>query len=427
MRLAKIKEWSIFQKYFGFEEGIDITNETQVLFRKNVVIKNIIFISNLIYTLIFAIISVGETSNLVLTIICFPVTFLVNNMLKRTIFKNKDDLLKQQIAMYICCFYMFLTAILIYLRLKTSSLGSYLGEVGYILLYYSLVVVSFYQDKKMLKIVFQWVFVIVTILHFTLTYSIISKDYASSVVLFVTKFFVSKEFKDILLRTILLLIFMLVLYSIVNLSVYMQEERKQELIKRRAIQEDFTNVVKKIFDVTLNNKKRSNDEIAQINIEAIMSRKLASLMGMPVDVCDEISDFCTIHIRKSASLNEHLNYDNEEEFDELKSQTLLGSTIISRLELERKTEDIIRAHMEGSNDDEFLSRMRAIQNNRNSQIIMLCEMYVSLRSIKSYKKAFNHKVSMERLTNEYRVYFDADIFDRFVKFQDDFEKIYDEC
>ncbi|UKI49196.1 MAG: hypothetical protein L6U99_10615 [Clostridium sp.] len=34
MRLAKIKEWSIFQKYFGFEEGIDITNETQVLFRK---------------------------------------------------------------------------------------------------------------------------------------------------------------------------------------------------------------------------------------------------------------------------------------------------------------------------------------------------------------------------------------------------------
>ena len=114
----------IFQKYFGFEEGIDITNETQVLFRKNVVIKNIIFISNLIYTLIFAIISVGETSNLVLTIICFPVTFLVNNMLKRTIFKNKDDLLKQQIAMYICCFYMFLTAILIYLRLKTSSLGS---------------------------------------------------------------------------------------------------------------------------------------------------------------------------------------------------------------------------------------------------------------------------------------------------------------
>lgn len=426
MKLAKIKEWSIFEKYFGFESGIDITNETQVLFRKNVVIKNIIFISNLIYTLIFAIISFGEPSNWVLTIICFPVTFLVNSMLKRTIFRNKQDLLKQQIAMYMCCFYMFLTAILIYLRLKTGGLGTTLGEVGYILLYYSLVVVSFYQDKKMLRIVFEWLLVIVTILHFTLTYNIIGKEYASDLWNFVTTFFTTNEFKDILLRTILLLIFMLVLYAIVGVSVYMQEERKQELIKRRSTQEDFTSVVKQIFDVTLNNKRRSAEEISQIELEAQMSKKLASLLGFNPNECESIADFCTIHIRKNVELKESIDYDNDKEFDELKEKTLLGSTIISRLELERKSEDIIRAHMEGSNDEEFLIRMKTIQNNRHSQVIMLCEMYVSLRSIRSYKKAFNHRVAMERLTEQYRVYYDADIFERFVKFQDDFERIYDE-
>lgn len=425
MKLFKIKNWGLFQKFFGFEAGIDITNETQVLFRKNVVIKNIIFISNLIYTLIFAIISFGEPSNWVLTIICFPVTFLINQMLKRTIFKNENDLLKQQIAMFMCSFYMFLTAILIYLRLKTGGLGSERGEVGYILLYYSLVVVSFYQDKKMLKIVFQWLIVIVTVIHFTLTYNIIGKEYASDLQSFLTNFFQSFEFKDILLRTILLLIFMLVLYAIVVVSVYMQEERKQELIKRRSIQEDFTRVVREIFEVTLSNKKRSEEELKQIEIEAIMSKKLGSYLGLSPGINEEIAEFCAIHVDKHVDLPTHINYDDDLQFEGLQKQTVLGSTIISRLELERKGEDIIRAHMEGSNSEEFLTRMKTIQNNTNSQIIMLCEMYVSLRSIKSYKKAFNHRISMERLVEQYQPYFDSLIFERFVKFQDDFEKIYD--
>ena len=38
-----IKNTSFFKEKFGFESGIDITNDNQVLYRKNVVIKNIIF------------------------------------------------------------------------------------------------------------------------------------------------------------------------------------------------------------------------------------------------------------------------------------------------------------------------------------------------------------------------------------------------
>ena len=47
---VKIKNTSFFKDKFGFESGIDITNDNQVLYRKNFVIKNIIFVSNLIFT-----------------------------------------------------------------------------------------------------------------------------------------------------------------------------------------------------------------------------------------------------------------------------------------------------------------------------------------------------------------------------------------
>ncbi len=424
MRLKKIKEWSIFDSMFGFESGIDIANDTEVLFRKNTVIKNIIFLSNLIYTFIFMIVSIGDQSNWVLTLICLPLTFFVNNFLKGMIYKNPKDLLKQQIAMYIACFYMFLTAILIYFKLKTGS-ESYLGEVGYILLYYSLVVCSLYQDKKMLKNVFQVLLIIITVLHFTLTYNIVGEEYANDLLGFIQNFFISKEFRDIFLRTIILCVFYLVVYAIVSMTGYMQEERRKELLKRREIQEDFIKVINEIFDVTLNQNVRSNDDIMQINILSNMSNKLASIMGLNPQKCNEIKEYALCHVTLNINFKKQDNMNEEEYFELLRTKTTSGSIVIRRIQLERKTEDIIRAHMEESNNDEFSMKMKSIQNNLESQIIMLCDMYITLRSIRSYKKAYSHRITMQYLEEQFKEYYDVNLFDRFIKFQHDFEEIYD--
>lgn len=420
----KIKKMKIFDNMFGFESGIDITDDNQVLYRKNVVIKNIIFVSNLIYTLIFTIISFGEKSNWLLTILMFPVTFLVNHALNKTINKDPNDKMTQTVAMYLASFYMFLSAIIIYFKLKNGSLV-FLQECGYILLYYSLAVVAFYQNKKMLKVVCEWVMVLVTILHFTVTYNILFSEEAMDITLFVTSFLVSDGFKDIIIRTVLLAVFMLVLYSSVAMSGYMQEERKKELMKRREVQEDFTNVVTKIFDVTLDNDSKSEDDIRDIMIVSKMSKKLASLVGLSKDESEEIENFAKVHIeRKIQFLSENKNED--EKFAYLREQTSLGSIIISRLQLERKCEEIIRATFEGSNNEEFIFRMRKIQNEISSQIILICDLYVTMRSIKSYKKAYNHKLTFQYMTEQFRSYFDVTIFERFTRFGDEFEKIYDE-
>ncbi|MBD5390734.1 hypothetical protein HDR67_01870 [bacterium] len=420
----KIKNTKFFNNAFGFESGIDIANDTQVLYRKNIVIKNIIFLSNVVFTVIFTLLSFGEDSNIILAVLLGIVTFVLNLYLKRSINKNPNDHTSQKIASYLSCFYMLALAIVIYVKLKFGSIV-YLKECGYILLYYSLAVCSFYQDKRLLKTVFAWTLIIVTILHFSITYEIITSDIATNMNKFFTEFFVSEEFRDILLRTLLLCIFMLVLYCIVAMSGYMQEERKKELMKRREVQEDFANVITNIFEVTLDKSSRSEEDKQNIYIVSKMARRLSELLSLPEEEIDMIEIKSKIHIEQSVDFLLSDEMQDDEKYALLKEQTNLGSIIISRLQLERKCEAIIRSTFEGSNTKEFVQRMNSIQYETPAQVILICELYVTMRSIKSYKKAYNHKVTMQYINDHFSVYFNGDVFERFDRFKDEFEKIYD--
>lgn len=421
---SKFKNNKTFDNWFGFESGVDITDETKVLYRRNNVIKRIIFLSNLVFSGLFALLSFGESSNVLLTIILFPLTFIVNAGLKKTINKAPDDHNTQELASYIASFYMILISIVIYVKLKFGSIV-YLQECGYILLYYSLAICSLYQNKKLMKTIFQWTLVIVTILHFTVTYNVLFSEAAKDILEVLKVIFVSDVGRDILIRTLLLGLFMIVLYSIVSIGEFMQEERKNELIKRRQVQEDFTNVVTKIFDVTLNRASRNNDDYENIVIVSKMASNLGRLLNLSEAEVNEIEQIAKIHVEKQVNFISTAGGSEDEKFALLKEQTDLGSIIISRLQLERKCEDIIRSTFEGSNNDEFVKRMKKIQNEVSSQIILICELYVSMRSIKSYKKAYNHKLTIQYMTDQFRVYFDGDIFEHFLRFKDQFEEIYE--
>ncbi|MDE6661022.1 MAG: hypothetical protein K2J93_04320 [Anaeroplasmataceae bacterium] len=420
----KIKNTKFFNNAFGFESGIDIANETQVLYRKNIVIKNIIFLSNLVFTIIFTVLSFGEKSNFLLAGLLGIATFVMNIYLKRSINRDPNNHTSQEIASYFSCFYMLALAIVIYIKLKFGEI-KYLQECGYILLYYSLAICSFYQNKKLLKTVFVWTLIVVTFLHFAVTYTIITSDVATDIRKIFTEFFVTEEFRDILLRTILMCIYMLVLYCIVAMSGYMQEERKKELMKRREVQEDFTNVVTKIFEVTLDNSSRSVEDKQNIYIVSKMSRRLAELLNLSEEEIDLVETQSKIHIEQSVNFSPDSSMNEDEKYSLLKDQTSLGSIIISRLQLERKCEAIIRSTFEGSNTEEFIKRMNSIQNEISAQVILMCELYVTMRSIKSYKKAYSHKVTMQYLSEHFNVYFDRNVFERFDRFKDEFEKIYD--
>lgn len=431
LNLPKLKFKGLISRLFGIEYDIDITDDTAMLYRRNIVVKNIIFFSNLIYTLIFMILSISDknSNNIAITIVLFPVTFVVNHTLKKLINGNEHDPVKQQIASYFCVFYMFLTAILLYIKMRMFTENSageqpIYSDAAYVLIYYSLAVISLYQSPKLIRNIAPYLIVIVTILHFVTTHDVIHKEYTSGIVEFFTKFFISDEFKDILVRTIMLVAFTIVLYALAYITSRMQEQRKIELVKRQEVQDDFTKVVVDMFDVTLNGNQISEGEHQQGPLLETMVVKLSSILGLSPTEIERNKQISTIHLNGKVDLDVSNLTDKDEQFKKLRFQTSIGNDIAKRLELRRKCEDIIRAHTEGWNSDAFIRKTKEIQNDRDSNIILLCDLYITLRSPRNYKRPYSHDASMNLITNEYSIYFDNDIIDRFQRFSNDFEELY---
>lgn len=414
-----------FNDMFGFEKDIDISDETQVLFRRNIVIKNIIFVSNMVYSVLMIILSfiTNTSSNWILTAILFPLTFLLNNTLKKTIYKNKDDNTSQKIAMYFACFYMFLSSVIIYMKMKTSN--SSFGEAGYMLIYYALIITSLYQNKNLLRTISKWFIVIITILHFTITYNMVSTGYEGSTFEQIISFLRSEEFADIILRTIVLCSFILVLYVIVSISQYMQDQRSLELIKRQEVQDDFTSIVGEMFDVTLHNNVISEDEKINVLLVSSVAKRFSLVMGYSKNQVEDLYNFSNIIIEKKVDLNTDLIKSKDEKFEYLREQAKLGNELIKRLELERLADNVVRLSVEGSINESLTEGKYINHKSEEEQIILLSDIYVTLRSLRSYKRPYPHKMTIETLKSEFAKFFDTYLFERFIRFSDEFEKIYD--
>jgi len=366
-----------------------------------------------------------------LTLILFPVTYIVNATLKKLIHDPSHDHVKQQIAMYLAAFYMFLSAILIYFKLKSvgpsyvGETGIDIGEAGYILLYYSLLVVSLYQDKKMLVSVCKWTLVIVTVLHFTLTYNIASAPYANDLLLFVKTFFSTKEFADIALRTLILILFMIVLYSNVQISQYVYAERKKETMKRRGVQTDFSDVVSDLFNVILGMRSLNANDEDHINLVESMSIKLAEQFKLSLNKIGEIKDYVSIHVTERNNLQIiKASSMTESDFLEIRRRSEIGAIVAKRLQLEQKCEDIIRTHIEGVPSKSFKNKMNNIQINVESQIVLLTDSYVTMREAKSYKRPYSHRMTIEFIKKELDEYFDEELIEKFVNNNLVYEEIY---
>ena len=429
----RFEKSTFFQDKFGFENGIDITDDNMVLYRKNIVIKNIVFVVNILYTIIFTIITLGNpsnTSNILLTILLLPVTMLVNYFLGKLINKGPNDNLSQIMAMYVSAFYMFLSSVLVYIKLKygeaDGSGGNYLSEAGYILIYISLLMCAFYQNKKMLTNIFIWVMVLVTILHFTVTYSLVRLANQSNFIDTIVTIFTGTAFRDIIVRTILLAAYMLILFIYVSMTNYMQEERKKEQAKRRKVQDDYIKSIKTVFDITLPKYEITEEDRHENLILTSMVRKLASLLSLKPDEIEDLANYTELIVNSNFELGITEDQTIDERFNQVRKNTDLGEKLIARLELKRKSEDILRHVLDNASDDDYIKKTRNTLTNINDQIILICEIYISMRSVRRYKKAYNHKNTMMTLEKSFKVYFDSLVFDRFSRFDADFEAIYDE-
>ena len=426
-RLLNIKGMGelIFAKFFGFEQGVDITNDVAVLYRRNVVIKNIIFISNLMYSvmlLILSLSSLGQVSDWFFTVVAFPLTYVINKLLRKLINMDPNDKTKQMVAMYVAGFYVFFSAILIYARLYQNP---YFETGAYILMYYAVVVISLYQDKRVLASGFQALLALLTVIHFLWTYNIYGLASGQSIQEFIPYFIRLPEFSDILLRTILFILFYFVVYAIVSMGQYMQEERKQELIKRRQVQKDFAHIVGDLFSVVFSSSHILMDKRHAYQVQQ-MGEKMASYYGIKEDEIKQMNQYSMVHLefQEIKNLDLDMQITEEKTYDQLKEKTEQGALIAKRMQLAQKCLDITRAHLEGTADEKFLQDMLVIQPEISAQIILLADLYITMRKSKPYKRPMPHSQVLKLFSNELGNYFDYDLKERFLKFHDDFAEMF---
>ena len=214
----------LFNRFFGFENEIDITNEVAVLHRRNVVIKNIIFISNLFYSLLLSIFAyVSETTaNWIYPAIFFPFTFFINAIINSLIKIDRHDKTRQQIAMYVMALYVFISVVLVYMRFYHEP---YFETTSYILIYYAIVVISLYQSKSLMLWSSGGMIAAITIIHFTVTYNVSNIAEGKSVIEFLRVFLKDPAFYDLLMRTVIFVIFSVVILR-VSMGHYMQEQEE---------------------------------------------------------------------------------------------------------------------------------------------------------------------------------------------------------
>ncbi|MFH5881162.1 MAG: hypothetical protein ACNA7U_03670 [Candidatus Izemoplasmataceae bacterium] len=418
---------------FNFESGVDILDETSVLYRRNRVIKNILIITNIVF-LLFTLIG-NQNPNYIVIFGFGIVMFTINRTLKSIIKEQPRTLLKQQMAMYIASVYIILASFAVYIKLRVG-IGDSLNttdfsitQAGYVLIYFALVVIALYQDANLLRILFKWVLVLMTVIHVVIMHPLYLQ--ASSIEALYNYLFIDNPNVaiDIILRTLVLIIFNIALYSSVAIGEMMNDKRKEELVKRRDMETDFKAVVGDVFDVisVFNTHSLVEDASSAHRVAEIASR-LGNVLGLSPNVCTEIFEYSKIHVDRVKDLS-ILEYEskevlNERDYQVIREKTILGSIIIKRLQLNQKSEDIIRAHFEKTFDRSFTERMKRIQRSQEGQIILLAEMYEILRQSRNYKTELTHKRAVELLELEFKDYFEPYILDRFIKYSGEFEDYY---
>jgi hypothetical protein len=320
------------------------------------------------YTLILLSLSLFSQSTVaswVVTVLSFPFTFIINQILKKLIHIDKEDKTKQLVAMYVAGFYMFFSSILIYARLYEIP---YYETGAYILIYYALVVISLYQDRKLLSSSFTTLIILLTAIHLLWTYNLSGQAEGYSVSEFIPIFIQSESFLDIVFRTMLFVLFYFVVYAIGSMGQYMQQERKYELMRRRQVQGDFSHIVTDLFSVVFSKSDHLLDSRHAHHVKAL-SLKLANDIGLTEQVRVELGQYVMIHLQyqEIKDIVGSSQQISETGYQKLKEKTELGSMIAKRLQLAQKCEDIIRAHTEGANSEVFVESMIEIHNKQNTE------------------------------------------------------------
>ncbi len=437
-KVSNNKFTNLFRKNFSFDYEVDLDNETSVLHRRNVVIRHIATLVNVVF-LIFSFVGIKE-SNIVLNI-AFWLLMTGLSITTSTLLKKGDvsDISRQKLIMYLECFYLLGMSVFLYIKIWAGfRLDEDLDNMGvteyaildaaYLLIYVSVIIMAFYQRPSLLKVMYLWIFILVTIINIAFLHSDLFKNATSMKEFLEYMFITNKNIAiDILLRTIVLALFFVALYLSVSITSYIEGERIKERSQRMKVESNFVDVVNSVFTAV----KVYNSSTEDVIKEALSAKRIAGVtkvlskaMNYSDSDIETIVSFAKVHIDMMHILSIEDDKISENDFSDITMKTEVASNIMRRLQLSKKAEDIVSTVYENRVTPQFVSNINRTQNDLVSKIVLIASVYDILREERPYHTALNHTRSVEIITKSFTEFFPSDLIQRFYKYHQEILEAY---
>jgi len=123
---------------------------------------------------------------------------------------------------------------------------------------------------------------------------------------------------------------------------------------------------------------------------------------------------------------------NDEEIIEMRKHPLIGGAILQEVNAQYAENKFIKmgmeiaySHHEKWDGTGYPNKLKGDQIPLSAQIVAICDVYDALRSKRSYKKAFDHKHSLEIIANDNGEFFNPIIVKAFIDCELDIKNIYE--
>lgn len=404
MNKLLMKVVGLIMRFFSFQfEGFDVLNATEVLRRKNILVNRILTIANILITVFIVMYydSIGLPKSLSLLV---P-TVLINLLITYFVSSKKDDYEKQLMGMYVAV----LSVSYIALRLFVL----YPMPFTYIFIYIALMIIALFQNRHAIILGDALILSVASYIHI----SEISKGSQSTLI---------TDNHDITVYFMFLILFIFVITSMVFFSEYMDKERRNELKKREELEQHFKNVLWDVFDTIddfsqVTEGKESNRDY----MIAVMAKRLGMLYGFDEQKSDELFNYAiVIGVNSNFDFNysEETKQDILSDYSKIRYKLGIGNMLLRRTRIRMKCEAMVRNRFESWS---LSKNIKAEDKSIESQIILLCELYVMLRDRQSYKKALPHVKAIKEIVDHFMNFFEERLMNVFMENNVEFEVIYE--
>ncbi|MGL5670712.1 MAG: HD domain-containing phosphohydrolase, partial [Cetobacterium sp.] len=173
------------------------------------------------------------------------------------------------------------------------------------------------------------------------------------------------------------------------------------------------------------NDEDTGNHILRVNL---YSKFLAEKLKCHKKFIKEISEYASLHdigkigipdsiLKKPGKLSPY-------EFEEMKKHVLLGKKLIDKMQLGTVAQHIALYHHEKWNGKGYYYGLKEIEIPLEARIVGLADVYDALRQKRVYKDGFSHEEAIEIIKKERGQHFDPTLIDIFLKFNEDFNKIF---